>query len=107
MTGLRFLFRVTLRQLDLAAEIYHLRESQKIPQVMSPDETRRVLAQAQASTPTAVLQPHQAQNPRQNPHSARSTAATHFPRFRALAPFGRRPPQRVVRPSSRRPKTCT
>ena len=30
MTGLRFLFRVTLRRLDLAAEIYHLREPQKI-----------------------------------------------------------------------------
>jgi hypothetical protein len=26
MTGLRLLFRVTLRRLDLAAEIYHLRE---------------------------------------------------------------------------------
>src|ERR1700724_3227586 len=26
MTGLRFLFRVTLRQLDLAAEIYHIKE---------------------------------------------------------------------------------
>ena len=38
MTGLRFLFRVTLRRLDLAAEIYHLREPQKIPQVISPDE---------------------------------------------------------------------
>ena len=37
MTGLRFLFRVTLRRLDLAAEIYHLREPQKIPQVISPD----------------------------------------------------------------------
>src|ERR1700720_3287712 len=47
MTGLRFLFRVTLRRLDLAAEIYHLREPQKIPQVMSPDETRRLLAVAQ------------------------------------------------------------
>jgi integrase len=31
MTGLRFLFRVTLRRLDLAAEIYHIREPQKIP----------------------------------------------------------------------------
>ena len=41
MTGLRFLLRVTLRRLDLSAEIYHLREPQKIPQVMSPDETRR------------------------------------------------------------------
>src|SRR5262249_43905164 len=39
MTGLRFLFRVTLRRLDLAAEIYHIREPQKIPLVMSPDET--------------------------------------------------------------------
>src|SRR6266852_272624 len=46
MTGLRFLFRVTLRRLDLAAEIYHLREPQKIPQVMSQDETRRLLAVA-------------------------------------------------------------
>ena len=46
MTGLRFLFRVTLRRLDLAAEIYHLREPQKIPLVMSPEETRRLLAMA-------------------------------------------------------------
>jgi integrase/recombinase XerD len=46
MTGLRFLFRVTLRRLDLAAEIYHIREPQKVPLVMSPDETRRLLAVA-------------------------------------------------------------
>ena len=46
MTGLRFLFRVTLRRLDLAAEIYHLREPQKIPQVISRDEARRLLAVA-------------------------------------------------------------
>src|SRR5271155_1867438 len=46
MTGVKFLVRVTLRRLDLAAEIYHLRELQKIPQVMSPDETRRLLAVA-------------------------------------------------------------
>jgi integrase/recombinase XerD len=45
MTGLWFLFRVTLRRLDLAAEIYHIREPQKIP-LMSPDETRRLLAVA-------------------------------------------------------------
>src|SRR5262249_55102888 len=38
--------RVTLRRLDLAAEIYHLREPQKIPLVISPDETRRLLAVA-------------------------------------------------------------
>jgi hypothetical protein len=29
-------------RLDLAAEIYHLRESQKIPLVMSPDERGRL-----------------------------------------------------------------
>src|SRR6201989_1642324 len=43
MTGVKFLFRVTLRRQDLAAEIYHLREPQKIPLVMSPDETKRLL----------------------------------------------------------------
>jgi integrase/recombinase XerD len=46
MTGVKFLVRVTLRRLDLAAEIYHLREPQKLPQVMSPEETRRLLAVA-------------------------------------------------------------
>jgi integrase/recombinase XerD len=54
MTGVRFLLRVTLRRLDLSAEIYHLREPQKIPQVMSPDETRRLLAVA-ASLKARVL----------------------------------------------------
>jgi site-specific recombinase XerD len=46
MTGVKFLLRVTLRRLDLAAEVFHIREPQTIPQVMSPDETRRVLAVA-------------------------------------------------------------
>ncbi len=46
MTGLRFLFRVTLRRPDLAAEIYHFREPQRIPLVMSPDEIKRLLAVA-------------------------------------------------------------
>jgi integrase/recombinase XerD len=46
MTGLRFLLRVTLRRLDLAAEVYHIREPHKIPLVMSQDETRRLLAVA-------------------------------------------------------------
>jgi len=46
MTGVRFLFRVTLRRLDLATEIYHVREPEKLPLVMSPDETRRLLAVA-------------------------------------------------------------
>ena len=46
MTGLRFLFRVTLRRLDLAEEIYHIREPQKLPLVMSADEMKRLLAVA-------------------------------------------------------------
>jgi integrase/recombinase XerD len=46
MTGLRFLFRVTLRRLDLAAEIYHIREPEKLPLVMSRDEMKRLLAVA-------------------------------------------------------------
>jgi site-specific recombinase XerD len=46
MTGVRFLFRVTLRRHDLAAEIYHLKEPQKIPVVMSREEIERLLAMA-------------------------------------------------------------
>ena len=46
MTGLGFLFRVTLRRPDLAGEIFHIREPQKIPLVMSADEVRRLLAMA-------------------------------------------------------------
>jgi site-specific recombinase XerD len=46
MTGLRFLFRVTLRRADLADQIYHIREPQKIPLVVSPDEAKRLLAMA-------------------------------------------------------------
>jgi integrase/recombinase XerD len=46
MTGVRFLFRVTLRRHDLAAEIYHLKEPQKLPLTMSPAEAERLLAMA-------------------------------------------------------------
>ena len=35
MTGVRFLFRVTLRRHDLAAEVWHLKEPQKLPPVRS------------------------------------------------------------------------
>ena len=54
MTGLRFLFRVTLRRLDLAEEVYHIREPQKLPLVMSADEIKRLLAVA-SSLKTRVL----------------------------------------------------
>jgi site-specific recombinase XerD len=43
MTGVKFLFRVTLRRHDLAAEIYHLKEPQKLPLTISPDEAERLL----------------------------------------------------------------
>jgi len=46
MTGVRFLFRVTLRRHDLAAEIYHIKEPLKLPLVLSPDEIKRILAMA-------------------------------------------------------------
>ncbi len=46
MTGVKFLLRVTLRRHDLTAEVYHLREPQKIPLVMSRDEIERLLAMA-------------------------------------------------------------
>ena len=46
MTGVRFLFRVTLRRHDLAAEVYHIKEPQKLPPTMSPDEAKRLLAMA-------------------------------------------------------------
>jgi site-specific recombinase XerD len=46
MTGVKFLLRVTLRRHDLAAEICHLKEPQKVPLVLSRDEVRRLLAMA-------------------------------------------------------------
>ena len=48
MTGVRFPLRVTLRRHDLAAEVYHLKEPQKLPLVMSPDEAKRLLAMARS-----------------------------------------------------------
>ena len=46
MTGLRFLLKVTMRRHDLAAEIYHLKEPLKLPQVLAPDEIKRIIAMA-------------------------------------------------------------
>ena len=54
MTGVKFLFRVTLRRHDLAAEIYHLREPQKVPLVLGRDEVKRLLAMA-SSTKVRVM----------------------------------------------------
>jgi site-specific recombinase XerD len=46
MTGVRFLFRVTLRRHDLAAEVWHIKEPQKLPPVLGPEEVKRVLTMA-------------------------------------------------------------
>lgn len=55
MTGVKFLLRVTLRRLDLAAEIYHLKEPQRLPLVMSPEEAKRLLAMAGTSKVRVLL----------------------------------------------------
>src|SRR6476620_6902095 len=55
MTGLRFLFRVTLRRHDLAAEIWHMKEPQKLPPVLSPEEIKRVLTMATSLKARAML----------------------------------------------------
>jgi integrase/recombinase XerD len=43
MTGVRFLFRITLRRHDLAAEVYHIKEPVILPLTLSPEEARRLL----------------------------------------------------------------
>src|SRR6201993_701728 len=55
MTGLRFLFRVTLRRLELAAEMYHLRAPQRIPLVISTDEAKQLLAVADSLKTRVML----------------------------------------------------
>ena len=46
MTGVKFLFRVTLRRHDLVAEIFSLREPVKVPLVLSKKEIKRILVLA-------------------------------------------------------------
>jgi site-specific recombinase XerD len=55
MTGIRFLFRVTLRRHDLAAEVWHIKEPQKLPPVLSSDEVKRVLTLATSLKARAML----------------------------------------------------
>ena len=55
MTGVRFLFRVTLRRHDLAAEVWHIKEPQKLPPVLSPGEVKRVLTLATSLRARAML----------------------------------------------------
>lgn len=55
MTGVKFLLKVTLRQHDLVAEIYHIKEPQKVPLVMSRQEIERLLAIARSTKTKAML----------------------------------------------------
>jgi site-specific recombinase XerD len=55
MTGVRFLFRVTLRRHDLAAEVWHLKEPQKLPPVLSGEEIKRALTMATSLKARAML----------------------------------------------------
>jgi integrase/recombinase XerD len=48
MTGVRFLFRITLRRHDLAAEVYHIKEPLNLPLTLSPEEARRLLSSAES-----------------------------------------------------------
>src|SRR5450631_1814362 len=102
MTGVRFLFRVTLRRLDLAAEIYHLREPQKIAQVMSPGRD------AEANTPFEKLPGTQINVPRLNlhkrPRHRRCPTSRDFVPWR-FSDAGRR--SAWIASSCRHPKTYT
>ena len=46
MTGVRFLLRVTMRRHDLAAEVFHMKQPQKLPQIVSALEAKRLLTMA-------------------------------------------------------------
>ena len=55
ITGVRFLFRVTLRRHDLAAEVWHIKEPERLPPVLSPEEVKRVLTMATSLKARAML----------------------------------------------------
>ena len=53
MTGVRFLFRVTLRRHDLA--VWHIKEPERLPPVLCPEEVKRVLTMATSLKARAML----------------------------------------------------
>jgi len=55
MTGVKFLFRVTMRRHDLVAEIFHLKEPVKVPLVLSKKEIKRILAMASSQKARVML----------------------------------------------------
>jgi site-specific recombinase XerD len=70
MTGVKFLFRVTLRRHDLAAEIYHLKEPLKLPLIMSPSEARNLHISGCRAAVTAPPLPPRRRRRRLLAHSA-------------------------------------
>jgi hypothetical protein len=48
-------FRVTLRHHDLAAEVWHIKEPERLPPVLSPEEVKRVLTMATSLKARAML----------------------------------------------------
>tara|TARA_R110002051_G_scaffold8428_2_gene35392 strand:+ start:6845 stop:7759 length:915 start_codon:yes stop_codon:yes gene_type:complete len=55
MTGVKFLFRVTMRRHDLVAEILSLKEPVKVPLVLSKKEIKRILAMAPSQKARVML----------------------------------------------------
>src|SRR3984893_1109438 len=55
MTGVRFLFRVTLRRHDLAAEVWHIKEPERLPPGLRPAEGQGVLTMATSLKARAML----------------------------------------------------
>jgi integrase/recombinase XerD len=57
VTGVKFLFRVTLRRLDLVAEFFHVRQSVTIPPVLNADEVECLLTAAKSLRVRVMLPP--------------------------------------------------
>jgi site-specific recombinase XerD len=74
MTGVKFLFRVTIRRHDLVAEVFSLREPVKIPLVLSRNEIKRILLKALARLSgcrSATLMGNRRSSASCNPRAAR------------------------------------
>lgn len=55
VTGVKFLFKVTLRRHELVDEIFHLKEPVKVPLVLSQQEIKRVPAMAPSTKARVML----------------------------------------------------
>jgi site-specific recombinase XerD len=55
MGGVKFLLKVTMRRHDLAAEVHHIKEPQKLPPVLTQQEVKRLLAMSKNTKARAML----------------------------------------------------